>query len=135
MAHRKMKNDIQQCLTGFKTVAVIGGPLTVHVHKALDTIYAWSDKVGYFLTVDLKFKKSDALNIGKPGWEGLSRAEALREASKLATKIAICFTAMDAANKQMAKCDNITNRITWDRQTARFDQISLQYLYTITPNQ
>ena len=28
--------DLQQCLDGFKTTAVIGGPLTVRVHKALD---------------------------------------------------------------------------------------------------
>jgi hypothetical protein len=119
--------DIQQCLAGFKTVAVIGGPLIVRVHKALDVIYAESSKHGYFISVDFKFKRNDALYIGQPGYEGLSKTEATREANLLSKRIADCHRAMTGAKELALNWDTVTNRITASRQEERFNAVVGKY--------
>lgn len=120
-------SDIQQCLSGFRTVAVIGGPLVVRVHKALDTIYADSNKHGFFISVDFKFRQNDALYIGNPGWEGLSKTEATREANKLAATIASYHSTMKSAQEQALNWDTATNRITAKRQGERFNNLVSKY--------
>ncbi len=120
-------NDIQQCLAGFNTVAVIGGPLTVRVHKATDVIYADSNKHGFFISVDFKFKQNDALYIGNPGWEGLSKTEATREANALAAKIASYYSVMKSSQESALNWDTATNRFTAKIQADRFNNLVGKY--------
>lgn len=120
-------NDLQQCLNGFRTVYVADGPLPVHVHEALDKMYVGT-KHRYFITLDLKFRQSDALNIGKLGWLGQTKAEAIREANELAHKLYVANMAAHAATEFAALHDTPTNRHTariqadkWYRLTTRYN--------------
>ena len=121
------KNDNQQCLSGFNTVAVIGGPLVVRIHKAQDVIYAESSRHGFFISVDFKFRENDALYIGTPGWEGLSKTEATREASALAAKIARYYNTMKSAEEAALRWDTSTNRYTAKVQADRFNNLVGKY--------
>ena len=124
-----MKNpqDIQQALRNFKTTLVVGGPLTVRVHKALDTIYAGSNRHGYFISVDFKFTESNALNVGKPGYEGLSKTEATRAANALAKDIASHHAVMLRAEEHAKQNDTQNARITAALQAERFDRLVKRY--------
>jgi hypothetical protein len=120
-------NNLQQCLSGFSTVAIIGGPLIVRVHKALDSIYADSSKHGFFISVDFKFRKTDALYIGTPGYDGFSKTEATREANSLSAKITSYYSTMMAAHELALKWDTSTNRYTVKIQTDRFNALVEKY--------
>lgn len=120
-------SDLQQCLSGFETVNVIGGPLTVRVHKALDAAYADSNKHGFFISVDFKFRRNDALYIGQPGYEGLSKTEATREANQLAVKIASYHITMRSAQEAAFNLDTFTNRFTAKVQEDRFNKLVEKY--------
>ena len=120
-------NDIQQAVSGFKTTAVIGGPLVVRVHKANDVIYAESNRHGFFISVDFKFRQNDALYIGTPGWEGLSKTEATREANALAAKIASYYNTMKSAEESALRWDTSTNRYTAKVQADRFSNLVGKY--------
>lgn len=119
-------NDIQQAVAGFKTVAVIGGPCVVRVHEALDVAYT-GQKSRYFISVDFKFRQSDALNMGTPGWLGCTKSEATRQANQLAASIVAARTALDAATEQALRSDTFTNRYTAKLQSDRFDKIISRY--------
>lgn len=120
-------NDIQQCLSGFTTIEVIGGPLVVRVHKAKDVIYVGTNRCGYFISVDFKFRQMDALNIGKMGWSGYSKSEAVKEAKALAAKIYSHWSAMKAAQEQALNWDTFTNRYTAKIQSERFNKLVSKY--------
>lgn len=119
-------SDLQQALSGFKTVAVISGPLTVRVHEALDVILAHT-KHRYFISVDFKFRQSDALNIGKSGWLGRSKSEATKDANLLAHNLSVCYNTMKAAEQSALNHDTFTNRYTVKVQTERFDKLASKY--------
>ena len=120
------EKDIQQALAGFKTIEVIGGPCVVRVHEALDTVYVGTAH-RYFISVDFRFKNSDACNIGTPGWLGCTKTEALREARVLATKIASARTALDSAKEQALNWDTFTNHYTVKLQQDAFEKIIGRY--------
>jgi hypothetical protein len=118
--------DIQQCVSGFKTVAVIGGPMIVRVHESQDVILQHT-KHRYFISVDFKFRELDALNIGKSGWLGCTKSEATREANQLAAKIMSCRTALDSAREHALNHDTFTNRYTVKMQQDRWDKVVGRY--------
>jgi hypothetical protein len=124
----KSPADIQQCLPSFNTVQVVAGPLVVRVHKAKDVIYADSNRHGFFISVDFKFRQLDAENIGNPGWEGFSKTEATREANRLAAAIAQTHATMTSAHEQALNWDTSTNRITERRQADRFNAVAGRYV-------
>ena len=103
--------EIQQLVPGMTTLEVIGGPMVVRVHKANDAYYQQS-RFGHFISVDLKFTRSDAMNIGNPGWDGMTKGEATREARQLAEKIAVRCKAVAGAEKLALDYDTLTNRYT-----------------------
>lgn len=119
-------NNIQQCLIGFSTVEVIGGPHVVRVHEALDASYQ-HEKYRYFLSVDFKFRQLDAINIGKSGWLGCTKSEATRDAKALAAKIMSVTTALNAAKEQALQRDTATNRHTQLLQQQAMDRIIGRY--------
>jgi len=116
-------SDIQQAVGGFETVAVIGGPLVVRIHKALDVVYADSRSHGFFISIDFKFRRNDALHIGTPGWEGLSKTESTREANALANQIHIRYKTLQAAKEQALNSDTFTNRYTVKVQEDNFNKL------------
>ena len=118
--------DIQQAVSGFRTVDVIGGPCTVRVHEALDVGYS-NTPHRYFVSVDFKFRKLDALNVGNLGWYGSTRAEANREAERLALNIYTAHAALEAAKKLAEESDTVTNRTTVRIQLERFGKIVSRY--------
>lgn len=118
--------DIQQAVSGFKTVDVIGGPYVVRVHEALDAALAHTAS-RYFISVDFKFRQNDALNIGNPGYYGARKAEATREANKLAYDIRIAHSTAEAAKEQALKWDTFTNRYTARIQAERLAKIVGRY--------
>lgn len=119
-------NDIQQAVSGFKTVGIVPGAMVVRVHEALDAGYGVTPH-RYFISVDFKFRESDAMNVGQPGWLGCTKAEATREANALAAKINTCRTALDAAKELAAKWDTFTNRYTVKMQEQTWDKIVGRY--------
>lgn len=116
-------NDIQQAVAGFKTVAVVGGPMVVRVHEALDASYS-NTPHRYFISVDFKFREIDALHIGTIGCYGCTKAEANREASQLAARITSACAALNGAE---ALPDTATNRITVKLQADRLNKITSRY--------
>jgi hypothetical protein len=118
--------DIQQCVSGFNTVEVLGGPFTVRVHEARDTCLVHTPH-RYFISVDFWFKPTDALRIGTPGWLGCTKAEAGREARTLAAQIANRVSALKAAETLAGQADTPTNRFTVARQKAALDRITGRY--------
>jgi hypothetical protein len=121
-----MRNELQQCLSGFKTVAVIGGPLIVRVHEALDAGYEGTPD-RYFISVDFKFRASDALNIGQIGWFGCRKTEATREANALAKSIASCHSVMLSAVARAESDGSPTARTTARIQSERFEKVIAKY--------
>ena len=119
-------NDIQQAVSGFKTVGIVPGAMVVRVHEALDAGYAHTPH-RYFISVDFKFRKSDALNVGSIGALGCTKAEATREANALAARINTCRTALDTAKELAAKWDTFTNRYTVKMQEQTWDKIIGRY--------
>ena len=67
------------------------------------------------------------MNIGKGGWEGLSKTEATREANALAAKISSYYNTMKAAEELALNWDTSTNRITVKVQTDRFNSLVEKY--------
>ena len=119
--------DCQQAISGFKTVAIIGcacGP--VQILEALDTGYSVT-KHRYFIAVNFKFRKSDALNIGKPGWLGCTKSEATREAHALAARLNIAAKTLEGAKAAALNWDTFTNRFTVKMQQENLDKILNRY--------
>lgn len=128
-----MKTDnLQQAVSGFNTVVVIGGPCVVRVHEALDCSYVHTPH-RYFLSVDFRFRQCDALNIGNPGWLGVTKSEATREANALAKRIAVAHTAFSAAKEQLTRLDTPDNRYTLKLQAGAFDKIVGRYTSELNP--
>jgi hypothetical protein len=125
-------SNIQQAISGFTTVEVIGGPCIVRIHEARDAALCHT-KHRYFLSVDFKFRECDALNIGKPGWYGQTKAEAAREAKQLAARIFSTWNAMNSANEHALQWDTFTNRHTAKLQTERFDKVVGRYCAEMEP--
>jgi hypothetical protein len=118
--------DLQQLVTGFKTVAVIGAPLMIRIHEALDSVYE-GDASRYFISVDLKFRRNDALHIGTPGYSGLTKAEATRKANQLSSDLMSAHRSLEAAKSNPRNVCAATNAITIRRQEERFNKIAGQY--------
>lgn len=120
------QNDIQQAVSGFKTVAIMPGAMVVRVHEAMDAGYS-STPHRYFISVDFKFRKSDAINVGMIGALGCTKSEATRDANKLADRINACRAALDAAKALAATADTSTNRTTVKMQEQTFDKVVGRY--------
>ena len=118
--------DIQQALPGFNTTLIIGGPLVVRVHEALDASLSIT-KHRYFITVDFKFRNSDALNIGKPGWLGMSKSECTREANALASRIAVAYRVMESSKEAALNQDTFDRRYTAKLQAESFKKLVDKY--------
>lgn len=118
--------DLQQCLSGFKTVAIIGGPMIVRVHEALDVL-AQTSKHRYLISVDFKFRQFDALHVGELGWLGMTKTEATRDANHLAQRINTASSVLDSAREHVKREDTLTTRITLRRQEERFNGIISKY--------
>jgi hypothetical protein len=118
--------DIQQLISGFRTVSIFPGPCIVRVHEAMDVSMSRTPH-RYVLSVDLKFRERDALYSGTLGWYGCTKAEANREASRLAAKIATARRALDAAKEMALKWDTSTNRYTQKVQQEAFDKLIRNY--------
>ena len=119
-------SDIQQCMSGFKTTAVIGGSYAVRVHEALDSIYEIT-KYRYFISVDFKFTERDALNVGKPGHLGLGKSEATKEANQLAQSIAVAVRVAKLSDEVALNYDTFTNRYTAKLQNERLQKLVGKY--------
>jgi hypothetical protein len=123
---RMTTNDIQQAVSGFKTVDVIGGPCIVRIHEARDCALSHTPH-RYFISVDFRFRQNDAMNIGNLGYYGVTKSEATRAAKSLAAEIYTAHKAMEAANDLALKWDDFTNRYTAKIQTERFNKIVAKY--------
>lgn len=111
LERNKMKeSDCQQLVPGMATVEVIGGPMVVRVHRALDKCIP--KRYGHFISVDLRFRRSDALNIGNPGYDGMTKGESVKAAKELARKIAFECELLNLAEKHNKENDCLTTRIT-----------------------
>lgn len=119
-------SDIQQAISGFNTTAVIPGPYTVRVHEALDVVLT-GQKYRYFISVDFKFRESDALNIGKLGWYGVSKSEATKEATALAAKLTLQSRIVNSSKENALNWDTLNNRITAQRQEATLAKLVGKY--------
>lgn len=126
-------SNIQQCLSGFKTTAVLAGPYTVMVHEALDSILGIT-KHRYFISVDFKFKTNDALYIGTPGWLGVSKSEATKEAKQLCAKLTEAAQTAKAADEHALEWDTFTNRYTAKLQNERLQKLVGKYTAEFIPN-
>lgn len=101
--------------------------MAVRVHKALDVIYSDSSAYGFFITVDLKFRESDALYIGKPGWDGMSKTEATRTAKKLAADIHAAVEVVNSAKAHAAQYPTTDRKITLKLQEERLSKLVGKY--------
>jgi hypothetical protein len=119
-------SEIQQLVGGFRTVSIYPGRCTVRVHEALDASYR-GQASRYFISVELKFREHDALNVGKLGKLGCTKSEANREARELASRIASAWTALEAAREQALRWDTFTNRFTQKLQQEAFDKLVGRY--------
>jgi hypothetical protein len=117
-------SDIQQCVSGFKTVGIYSGPFTVRVHECQDALALHSPH-RYCISVNFKFREFDALNSGNLGWYGVTKSEATRDAKALCEKL----TALaEIVNRAEAKAGNGPNeRITFERQNARLQSLLSKY--------
>ena len=96
---------------------MITAPLTVRVHEVLD--FEHSDvKYRYCISVDMKFREADATRGW--AWAGYSKAEATREAKKLAAKISDNRNRLDAAKDWGDKTAIQLATSKWEKATRRY---------------
>lgn len=88
-----MKIDLQQFYGMDKVVGFHGGPVAVRVHEAQDAHIQHSPH-RYYISVDLKMREIDGLR--GDFWSGCTKAEATREAARLAKEIHVCVAALRA---------------------------------------
>ena len=122
--------DIQQLHSGFRTHAILSGPVTVEVLEALDAAYSCT-KHRYFISVGGKFRECDALNIGQPGWLGCTKGEANKAAATLSHCIYIVHGALGAAKERALQWDTFTNRYTVQMQENALQKLIGKYCATI----
>lgn len=120
-------------MRGFKTVHIADAPMQVAVHEAMDVLYQKTPH-RYFITVDFKFKSSDALNIGKLGWFGCTKSEAVKEANILANAICSAAQTLNSAKEYALNNDTFTNRYTVKMQEERLNKLVGKYNATIMEN-
>lgn len=116
--------NTQQAVSGFNTVAVYGG--LVRVHEALDVSFQ-NTPHRYFISVDFRFTKHVAMNIGNIGLMGCTKSEATREAKALSNSICQASIALAACKEQALNQDTFTNRYTVKMQSERYDKLVSRY--------
>ena len=112
-------------------VEIYPGPVVVRIHEDLESkaFGGFFAKNRYLLSVDLKFRESDALR--NPGWLGMTRGEATREAKQLQAKLTSAVRAIQAAEASAADGDRHAPSIaTVQRQT--LDKITRRYVASFT---
>jgi ABC-type lipopolysaccharide export system ATPase subunit len=120
----------------FKTIKTIpAGPHVVTVIKSKHQFYSYSARVGHFIAVDGKIKELDMLNIGRPGWEGLSQREAIIKAVALSNNVEVVCRAYNHAKDNYAQAANklhaINASITMQRQRASLDNLIAKYRFEL----
>jgi len=108
-----------------KIIATYGGKHIVRVHEVLDQEYI-NSMYRFAISVDLKFKKVDALR--QSGWLGWTRAEATNDAKDLTATIASITRALEACDQSP---DMKGIEYTKQRQTERLNNILKRYSCTV----
>lgn len=129
--HTKRMNfgiqDCQQIATdGSRIVSIHPGPFVVRVHEARDFNAAHTPS-RYYLSVDLKFRASDALR--EEYWFGMTKAEATREANALVAKLTSAVAAVNAAETATMPGKDILVQ----RQKARLASLVAKYEAEVVP--
>ena len=88
--------DVQQIQTdGSRIVSIHPGPMVVRVHEAMDVPFCQLEH-RFYLSVDLKFTKFDALREASGFWSARNKSEAIKWAKELSARIGRVAAALEA---------------------------------------
>jgi hypothetical protein len=96
--HDGMKFSPQDCQQlgplSARVVGIYPGPFVVRVHESRNAM-VHGTPFRFFVSVDLKFRKIDALQ--DIGWSGVTKSEATRMAKSLAARLALASSLLESS--------------------------------------